>query len=228
MVQHRARGAAADTVRPVAIDRVLADVEIERRQVGGAEIVHGRIDPGPVVALHRVAQLRVEFGQPVQHPALQLRHFRFRQALGIGETGQATEQPAQRIAQAAVQFGLLLEDFRADPQILGGVGHHHPQPQDVGAVFVADLLRGDHVAQRFRHLAALLVEHEAVRQHRLERRPPAGADRLPAARNGTSRDAGPILPDTDRPARADAASSSTNAWVEPDSNHTSTMSFTCS
>ena len=39
MVQHRAGGAAAQAVRPVAVQRVLADVEIERRQVGGAEIV---------------------------------------------------------------------------------------------------------------------------------------------------------------------------------------------
>ena len=53
MVQHRARGAAAQAVRPVAIERVLADIEIERRQIGRAEIVQLGIDAGPVVAFHR-------------------------------------------------------------------------------------------------------------------------------------------------------------------------------
>ena len=50
MIQHGACGAAAQAVRPVAVDRVLADVEVERRQVDGAEIMQFRIDAGPVVA----------------------------------------------------------------------------------------------------------------------------------------------------------------------------------
>ena len=52
------------------------------------------------------------------------------------------------------------------------------------------------VAERFRHLAAVLVEREAVRQHHVEGRAPARAAAFRAARNGTSRDAGPSLRDT--------------------------------
>ena len=62
----------------VAVQRVLADVEVEGREVGAAEAVDVRVDAGPVVVPHRLAQPRVQLGQPVQHPALQLRQ------LGIG------------------------------------------------------------------------------------------------------------------------------------------------
>ena len=175
VVQHGAGGAAAQAVRPVAVQRVLADVEIEGREIGGAEGVQRRVDAGPVVGLHGGADLLVQLGQPVQHPAFQLRHFGLRQVLGGGEAVQAAQQPAQRVAQAAVQLGLLLEDLRADAHVLAGVRRHHPQAQDVRAVFVVDLLRRGDVAERLGHLAALLVHHEAMRQHRLERRPPARA-----------------------------------------------------
>ena len=56
MVQHGARGAAAQAVRAVAVERVLADVEVERRQVDRAEIVQVGIDAGPVVGLDRGAE----------------------------------------------------------------------------------------------------------------------------------------------------------------------------
>ena len=110
-----------------------------------------------------------------------------RSSSGISATGtrsasvkpsQRAQHPAQRVAQPAIELRLLLQDFRADAQIFGGVRHHHPQAQNVGAVLVRDFLRGHHVAERFRHFAALLVHHEAVRQHRLERRPAACADRF--------------------------------------------------
>ena len=59
-----------------------------------------------------------------------------------------------------------------------GIRHHHPQPQDVDAVLVRDLLRRGDVAEGLRHLASLLVHHEAIGQHRLERRHAARADRF--------------------------------------------------
>ena len=41
-----------------------------------------------------------------------------------------------------------------------------------------DFLGRDDVAERLRHLAPVLVHHEAMRQHRLERRHAARADRF--------------------------------------------------
>jgi hypothetical protein len=56
---------------------------------------------------------------------------------------------------------------RPDAQVGGVVRLSHPEAEDVGAVLADDLLGGDGVADGFRHLHAVLVEREAVGQHRL-------------------------------------------------------------
>ena len=71
---HRARGAPAQRLGRVAIDRVLADVEIERREIDGAEIVQLGRDHVEVEIVHRLPEHRVELGQAMQHPALELGH----------------------------------------------------------------------------------------------------------------------------------------------------------
>ena len=48
------------------------------------------------------------------------------------------------------------------------VDHRHPQAEDLGAALLDDLLRHDGVAERLRHLAAVVVDDEAVRDHRLD------------------------------------------------------------
>src|SRR5262249_62197031 len=58
----------------------------------------------------------------------------------------------------------------------GVVDHRAPEPEDVGPTLLDDVARLDGVAERLRHLAALLVDHEAVRQHLTEWRLAAGAD----------------------------------------------------
>ena len=122
---------------------------------------------------------RVELGQAMQHPALELGQ------LGVGRPSpcrrvavEAAQQIAQRVAQPAIGLGLVLQDLRADALVLGVVGADHPQAQDVGAVLVAHGLRRGDVAQRLRHLAALLVEREAVRQHAVVGRAAARAAAL--------------------------------------------------
>ena len=126
MVQHGPRGAAAQAVRPVAVDRVLADVEIERRQVGGAEIVQLRIDAGPVVATRPPRGSSRRFRSAGAAPSVPAPACRRPARFGFGEAVQAAQHPAQRVAQPAVQFRLLLQDFRADPQVLGGIGRSSP------------------------------------------------------------------------------------------------------
>ena len=49
--------------------------------------------------------------------------------------------------------------------VLAVVDHADPQPQHLGAVLVPDLLGLDDVAQALRHLAAVGVHREAVRDH---------------------------------------------------------------
>ena len=101
------------------------------------------------------------------------------------------------------------------------------------------VLRRDHVAERLRHFVAVLVEHEAVGEHDVERRAAASAAAFQRARTETSRDVGRSLRDTSRVSEPPSAlrlisaragktfgSSSTKACVEPESNQTSRMSST--
>ena len=44
----------------------------------------------------------------MQHPPFELRHVRLGHPLGLGEAGKAAQQTPQRVAQPAIQLGLLL------------------------------------------------------------------------------------------------------------------------
>ena len=193
----RRRGGAGG----VAIEHVLADVEIEGRQLVGAESEQGGGDAVEIEAGIALAHLRIELRQLGQHEALQLRHLVDADALLLVEARQIGEHEADGVAQPAIGFDIGLDDVLADAQIFGEIRRRRPQAQDFRAVLFRDHLRRQGIAQRLGHFAALVVEHEAVGQHALVRRAAARADGLPAATTGTSRDAGPSLPDRDRPDR---------------------------
>ena len=178
MVQHGAGGAAAGAVGRVAVESVLADVEIKGAEVIVAEAVQVGDHAGPVVIGDRFADAGVEFREAVEHPALQFGQFGERQGLGFGKTFQRAQQPAQRVADAAIDFGLLFQDFLADAQILRGVRIHHPKAEDIGAVIAQHLLWRSHIADGFGHFAALLIEHKAMGQNGLEGGDAAAADAL--------------------------------------------------
>ena len=112
----------------------------------------------------------------MQHPALQLRHLLRHRCARFAPAFERAEQIAERVAQAAVVVRHELQRCFADALVLGIVAaDHHPQAQDVGAVGLHHVLRRRRVAERLRHLAALLVEREAVRHHRLVGRAAARA-----------------------------------------------------
>ena len=116
--------------------------------VGGA---HGRVDPP-----RRAEDPLVERRQGVGRDRMPRRV----------EVGEAAEQVARGVADAAVGLGGAVEDLVRHRELRAGVGARHPQPQHVRAEAVDHPLRLDHVAARLRHLAARGVDHEAVRQHR--------------------------------------------------------------
>ena len=91
------------------------------------------------------------------------------------EMRQRAEHPADGVAQLAIGLDIGLEDFRPDAQVVGVIGRAGPHAQNVGAGILDHVLRRDRIAERLRHLAAVLVEHEAVRQHHVERRVAARA-----------------------------------------------------
>ena len=203
VIEHGARRAAAHRIRRIAIERVLAHVEIEGREIDGAEIMQRREHRVEIVGLGRLPHQRIGLGKAMQDIALELGHVRRGDALGRREAGERAEEIAQRVAQAAIDVGLIFQNLGADAQIFRIIRGDDPEPQDVGAALRHDLLRRDDIAQGFRHLAALLVEHEAMRQHAVIRRAAARAASSRAARNGTSRDAGRSPRDRARPASRD-------------------------
>ena len=118
----------------IAIERVLADVEVERREVDGHELVERREDALVVELRIGLAHLRVELGEAMQHQPLELRHLLDRDAVLRPEMREVAEHPAQRVAQLAIGLDDVLEDLRAEADVVGVVGGAHPQAQDVGAV----------------------------------------------------------------------------------------------
>src|SRR3546814_4085086 len=86
------------------------------------------------------------------------------QPLGFREAVERAQKIAQGVAQPTVGVRLILQDLRPYLQVLRVVGGDDPEAQDVGAALGHHVLGRDHVAERLRHLAALLVEHEAVGQ----------------------------------------------------------------
>ena len=200
-VEHRQRCAARRRVVRIAIERVLADVEIEGREIVDAEIQQSMEAPLEVELRIAGAHGIFELGEPSEHVALELGHLGIRHGKSGSIMGEIAEQIAERIPELAVGFDIGLDDVGTDAQVLGIVGAHGPQPQDLRTRLADHVLRRHHIAERLRHLAPVLVEHEAVRHDRVVRGAAARAARLRAARTGTSRDAGPSLPDRARPAR---------------------------
>ena len=144
LIEHRAAGPALDRVRAVAVERVLADIEVEGREVDGAEDVQRLVDGVEVEVVAAPANLLVELGQAVQHPALELRHLRDRQLLRLLEAGQVADQEAQGVAQAPVGVGSgTCRISGPDADILGVVGGDDPETQNVGAALGDEFLGRD-------------------------------------------------------------------------------------
>ena len=111
----------------------------------------------------------------MQHQPFQLGHLGvLDHVIGL-EVMQRAEHPADRVAQFAVGLDGVLEDFRPDALVVGIVGDADPQPQNIGPGLRHHFLRLDGVAKRLRHLAAVLIEREAMRQHDVIGRAAPGA-----------------------------------------------------
>ena len=104
--------------------------------------------------------------------------------------------------------------------------HRDPQPDDLGAALLDDVLRRHHVAERLRHLAPFEVDPGTrVSGPCLNGGRPRVAQHRPAASSETSLDADRSPRDTCPPARSSSGRrGSTASWLEPESNQTSRMS----
>ena len=165
LLDRRERGLALFARRRIAIKRVLANVEIEGREIAGHEGRQQRHDFLVVIGGVGGAHLRVEFGQPMQHEPFQLRRIR------PDHRRRACNAPACRASSGCVLRSLRYVStkvFRISGPMRRSsavIRRADPQAQNVGAEVVDHLLRRDHIAERLRHFAALLVEREAVREN---------------------------------------------------------------
>ncbi len=176
LVGDSTRGPAARAGGGIAIQRVLADVEIKGRQVVGAEIEQGGIHKPEVKILIGLADDPIHLGQAREHEAFQLRHLRKIDAFLLIEARQVGQHEADGVAQAAIGLDIGLDDVLADAQVFGEVRRRRPQAQDFRAVLLRDDLRRQRIAQALGHFAAILVQDEAMGQHTLVRRMAGGAD----------------------------------------------------
>ena len=111
------------------------------------------------------------------------------------EAVERAEQVAQRVAQAAIELGLVLQDLRADAQVLGVVASRPPR-----GAGCRRRTASSRPAARSRCPATSTSCGPARRARSRGSAPPCTARgracrRIPAARNGTSRDAGRSLRD---------------------------------
>jgi hypothetical protein len=132
----------------IAVERVLADIEIECRQFEHHEIEQVARDALEVEVVVALVDDGIELPQPVQHQPLQFRHVGIFDALALVMRERA-EHPADRVAHLAIGIDVGLDDRLAEALIFPVVGVHHPQAQDIGAGLGHHVLRQDLVASDF-------------------------------------------------------------------------------
>ena len=104
LIEHGEAGFARQRGIRIAIERVLADIEIERRQIGRHERAERGEDALVIEIRVSLAHQRIELGEPMQHQPLKLRHPLGRDALGRMEMRQIAEHPAQACCAACGRY----------------------------------------------------------------------------------------------------------------------------
>src|SRR5471032_726289 len=169
--QCRLAGATRGAVSGRGVLTVLDDVQIKPTQLLHAEVVDLGVHVPETVFAVMLLQLALQQQGTVHGPTIQRQHFFGRQDVGGRvETGQVRQQEARGVTDTPVGVRTALQDLVGNRHFAGVVGRSHPQTHDVGAQGVVDLLRRNHVAQGFGHLAAALVHGETVGQQLAVRR----------------------------------------------------------
>lgn len=108
----RLGGAAAQAARGVAVETVLGDVNVEGAEIDGAKLVEKDEDLAEVVCIVSLAALLFQVLELAEDPAVHERELVGLHRIFCGvESVQIAQQHAQRVAEAAVTFGGLLEQL---------------------------------------------------------------------------------------------------------------------
>jgi hypothetical protein len=133
--------------RQIAIERILAHIEIKCREIDRAEIVDRGEHRVEIEFRRGLAHQRVELRQAMENEALELGHRRRLDALRLAKAGEGTKQITQRVAQAAIDVTLVFQDLAPHGHVFGVIRIDDPEPQDVGP----DI--SDHLRQRLQRHA---------------------------------------------------------------------------
>ena len=164
-VERGLRAATRVRLSGCGVQPVFQHVEIERTEIHRGEIVERPVDlverefviPGAAVGHQR-------FGAD-QDPLVEFQHFvhghRIRRRI---EAGKVAQEVAEGIAQLAVGVLQPRQDGLRDAHIFVELHRSRPQPDEIGAMMLDDLIGLDGVAERFVHGVALAIQHPAVQR----------------------------------------------------------------
>ena len=216
-----------------AIERVLANVEIEGGEVRVHEGGQGGDRAGEIEICVSLPNPSVEFRELVQHKPVEIGHRRGLDPIAIPPMRERPEHPADGVAQLSVIVADGLQDIRPDALVVGIVDARRPQPQDVGArgrmtscgkVWLPsdfDILRP--CSSSVKPCVSTTSNGARPRVPQLSSREDWNQPRCwsEPSRYITVSAAVDVAADAGEPGKW-TGSSSTKAWVEPESNQTST------
>src|SRR6266567_1657955 len=145
------------------IDAVLQDIQVEGAHFYGTERIDRVIEDMEFAGVVSLQHLFLQQFQLVQSPAVDFGHVPV--GNGIPDRVKIADAPQDvpaGIADPAVRFGQAGQDLLGNTDIVPVVLGRHPEAEDLGAVLLDDLFRGDHVPHRLAHLPSGAVHHEAV------------------------------------------------------------------
>ena len=156
-----------------ALESVLANIEIDRRQVDDAEVHEDDESPIEIIGLDGASNGEVDLCKTMQHPAFKPRHFLARHSFIRREPVQRAEQITKSISQLAIGLDIRSDDIRTEGRIVGEVAGGDPETQNVGSILVTHFLWRDHIAKGFGHLAPVLGQNKSVGEDGVIRGPAA-------------------------------------------------------
>src|SRR5208282_453679 len=120
------RAAPFEAGRRLAIERVLSDVEVERRQVRVHEGRKRGDDAGKVEIGVSLTHPAVELGKLVQHQPIEVAYRRKIDLVALLVKSERPQHPAEGVAQLAVIVAYDFQDFGADALVVGIVDARDP------------------------------------------------------------------------------------------------------
>jgi len=89
---------------------------------------------------------------------------------------QVAQHEAAGVSDSAVCIAELFQDIIGNPDVVPVIRSRHPEAQNLGAKFIDDLFRRNHITHGFGHLPPVRIHDKSMRQYSIVRSPVPGAD----------------------------------------------------